>query len=144
MSLDMVDVFPTLLGLAGVDPVGGIHGEDYAERIRAVARGGEIEGEVLSFVEEPPHLCGWRVGEWKLVRRDRNGVDVLRLYDLARDPSETIDLSQVEWQRTLEMGSALDGWLEALRSGADRPADVEAGGLDPETRRQLKALGYVD
>lgn len=69
-----------------------------------------------------------------------------RLYDLRVDPDEVRDLSGEQPERRAALRKELDAWLEA--HPGPKPADAEAprsapDALDPETRRQLEALGYL-
>lgn len=141
LSLDMVDLYPTLCGLAGIDGPEEVQGVDYADAIR---RGGPVPDAPRSLLEEPPHLYGIRRGEWKLVVRVRPEGERIRLYDLAADPEERIDFASAEEETTALLAAVLAGEIDAARALAAGGAARAGGGIDPETRRQLKALGYVD
>lgn len=65
--------------------------------------------------------------------------DVVRLFDLASDPSELDDIAGKEPERTAEMGRALDAWLSTM---AGRESAERSGSR--ELLEGLKSLGYVD
>ncbi len=64
-----------------------------------------------------------------------------RLYALASDPMETHDLAARHPAKVAELRAALAGWLARTPARA-LPRDA-ATGLNPETREQLRALGYA-
>ncbi|MFH1277483.1 MAG: sulfatase-like hydrolase/transferase [Candidatus Eisenbacteria bacterium] len=141
LSVDMVDLYPTLCGLSGIDGPEAAQGTDFAVAIR----GGESAlSPSESLIEEPPHLYGIRRGKWKLVRRVRPAGDTVRLFDLAADPGERIDFAGAEGETAAVLGRVLDEGIAASRALAGGVPGRAGGGVDPETRRQLKALGYVE
>jgi arylsulfatase A-like enzyme len=144
LSVDMVDILPTLAGLAGLpDPAPG-GGKDYAEAILQVARGLEVEGTPSAFVERPPYLYALRVGRWKILSKTLRGETTLRLFDLLEDPGETRDVSAL-WPDTLVvMRRMLRQLLAHVSPQEGWGPDQEGDRLDPETRRQLRNLGYIN
>jgi len=62
------------------------------------------------------------------------------LYYLPEDPGELENLAEGQADVAARLASLLDGYLRGMGSGAPS----EHGPLDPETREQLEALGYVD
>ena len=86
-----VDVAPTVLDLAGVDPDPGARGESLAPELF----GAEVAGHPI-LIDQPrnPYYTSKRAfieGSLKLHHlRDSN---IYRLYDLDRDPHEKVDLS---------------------------------------------------
>src|SRR5690606_39061281 len=87
-----VDVLPTVLALAGLPLGHAVDGVDLSGHLLggdAVARGVAVPNAVLGDA--------YRLGRWKLVRRyDGDGAPrPAQLYDLAGDPSESVDLAAV-------------------------------------------------
>ena len=75
--------------------------------------------------------------QWKIVYVD--STETVYLYNLENDPRETQDLSSVEPDMTADLMRRLDLYLEKARDvGHQREAPA-----NPETIRQLKALGYL-
>ena len=164
----LVDLYPTLLGRAGL-PVGEVDGRDllaegardlrpvaiaeyyYPRQVLSVFGDGALEahGERLA-----PHLRRQRVahdGRWKLSRGSDGAV---ALHDLASDPGEETDLADrpggAEHRERLR--AALDAAVArhtAHRPLPPLPGDAPARGFestvtDPEVLGGLEALGYVE
>jgi arylsulfatase A len=87
------DVLPTLCELAGVKPPEGIDGVSLVPTL--LGRGEQRTHEFLYW--EFPAYGGQqavRAGDWKAVRQNlAKGVIRTELYDLAKDPSESADVS---------------------------------------------------
>lgn len=106
----VMDLFPTLTRLAGVELPNDIDGVD----IWPLMDGSQ------SDLTERPLIFKWqnqqavRLGKWKLVRNPRlhdgSGVSlpVEALYDLVADPGETTDLSQENPQLAVQLRQLLD------------------------------------
>ncbi len=144
-TVSTMDVAPTVLELAGVEPLPYFEGRSLA---------GMLRGEVLPEprVAFSDHLDDHRVarsGRWKLRLRGLN-VD---FFDLKRDPAERAELAPRQAPvafRYLRMllGQFLGAtnrsrWMEAEQGeGLQlRQADTV---IDAQTRQHLKALGYAN
>jgi hypothetical protein len=82
-----------------------------------------------------------RTRSWKFIVSEGNPAlpDGPSLFDLERDPGETVDLTG----RGLEVEARLAELLARWR-GAVRPApDARAAPLSEEDREQLRSLGYL-
>ena len=118
----LTDLVPTILAAAGIDAattVGPLDG---------VSLVGLLRGEQL-----PPRQLCWhfpnytnqgsrpasaiRDGEWKLVEQLENGG--VELFDLASDPSETMNLAAANSDRVEDLRKKLHAWRE--RIGAQMP-----------------------
>jgi choline-sulfatase len=135
-----VDLFPTLLELAGVgSDAPPVSGRSLAPALRA-----ERIAEEPSFAESllPLVHFGWsdlrtvRDGRWKYILAPRP-----ELYDLDRDPGETQNLADAEPARARAMRAGLEQRLReeqtAVRSGS------AAAAVPPDLLEKLGALGYV-
>lgn len=145
-----VDIAPTVLEL--VDPAAPIRasGRSLLPLISGEERGHReafIESDSNVWAENPrsylPGIAGkWlavRDGRYKLIRIPRPGGDLHELYDLDRDPAETVNLYAALPEVARRLGERLDGWLASAPPPPPSPPP-----LDEETRRRLRSLGYVD
>ncbi|MCP5059873.1 MAG: sulfatase-like hydrolase/transferase [bacterium] len=117
------EVYPEAWMLSRIDPAGSRSADELDTPVWAIRRDGH-----------------------KLVVR-RGGE---RLYDLDADPGEARDALAEDPERAAALRRELDAWLERFPGPRPdavapqptlTPSDSEA--LDPETRRQLEALGYM-
>lgn len=131
----LVDVAPTVLELLGLPGLPGAQGASLVPQWGAQPERRPTYGEA-SLVSENlgmAPLLAWREGELRLVRTTRD-----RLFDLARDPTETRDFAS---ERPDEL-MALSRGLEAFLSEHTVLREAEVA-VDPATAEQLEALGYV-
>jgi arylsulfatase A-like enzyme len=160
--VSLVDVFPTVLSLAGVEPAPPSHGrsllEDRPDPDRPVFfellstfyhRRGEDEG----FERRDTEWAAVRVGQEKLVvvsgtgsaeSPGQAGAPVrLELYDVGRDPREQLDLAIERPDRVAALRRLLDDFraeARALRTESSTPEPD----LSPDHLERLRALGYLD
>lgn len=153
----LMDVAPTLLDLAGVEPLAGIE----ARSLAPLLRGGSLP-YLTAFAESAPgrtqfpeqdkiYLPGIR-GKWRMVRTDRwkliqiprDDGDLYELYDLVDDPGETRNLFADFAGEAAKLQPLLKAWM-----AKDPLRDSESSGeegleeLDPSALEQLKTLGYI-
>ena len=80
------------------------------------------------------------VGDHKLLVSSKPNDPDAGLFDLSTDPEESTDLSDTQPGKVKSMLALLAEW-----SADRRPLEHQAvEDLDPETRRQMEALGYLD
>ncbi|RMF84729.1 MAG: arylsulfatase [Planctomycetota bacterium] len=128
--LHVVDVFPTLLGLARIAPDDGrpLDGVDL--------------WPFLTAETAPPHeelllnVTPWdgalRIGDWKYFERRREGKRFRRLYNLRDDPAERVDLAEQYPQRLEQMAARLAEYraqsaeliAKPMRRPEDRPVEA--------------------
>ncbi len=84
-------------------------------------------------------LASIRADGHKLVLPERGAP---RLFDLARDPSESENVAADRPERVLTLRSELQAWQRAHPLRRDEEAS-DAPPMDDETRRRLEALGYL-
>lgn len=141
----LVDVFPTILAAAGIQPPDGDRpGCALQPLIRAAAAGEPVERDpacevaVVEIAQDPDSAptVAVRTEGWKYIHFDDRPDE---LYDLENDPGEwdnRIDRDPDEANRFLRLATDV---VEARdRDPAER---LE---LDDATIRELKALGYLD
>jgi arylsulfatase A-like enzyme len=131
-QVQLIDLFPTLLGLAGVDapPTAG-------RNLMGVLQG-KSEESPAAFSEIVGFQYAVRDEGFKLIAyNDRRA----QLFDVVHDPHEHHDLAATEAARVRDMRPVLDRMLaEALRRGRDIRADKVA--VDPAVAERLRSLGY--
>ena len=114
----LLDIFPTLCSLLGVDPPEGVDGLD----LSAVWRG-EVESLRASmFTSFRDLMKAVRDDRWKLIRYPK--IDHTQLFDLEADPHETENLAQdpAQSDRIARLTSLMREWQS--RVGDDHPLSV--------------------
>ncbi len=91
------------------------------------------EGALVSCVRTP---------RWKYI--DSQGHNTLELYDIEDDPGETINLIGRVDGVAREMAERLEGYAELVRLYRERHPGPTHISVDEETRKRLRALGYVE
>jgi len=133
----LIDLSPTVLGLLGLSKPPRLDGRDLAALWR-----GEV-GPVPLYAEVSPHRTSpdgdthqvsVTLGDEKLILDLRS--ERAALYDLARDPGETRDLSGERSERAAALRALLDARSPAVQTRADALTD--------ETRTLLRRLGYAE
>ena len=132
-----IDLFPTILDLAGLPPEPGIDGVSMAPVLFDTARDpGRVAYSETYF---PRYHYGWqhlrslRDGRFKYI-----DAPTPELYDLTKDVTET---SNVQKARSLR-GEELRRILVAF-PGVEGAKAPERQTLDPDTLQRLASLGYV-
>lgn len=145
-QVSLVDVFPTVLALTGIDAKTKAHGRSLLpvmfrpgmfppgtpEADAAYAYGESMAPE-LQFGWSPLHAL--RSPRYKFIDAPRP-----ELYDLTADPGELTNIAAREPKLAAAMGQELDRLMAETSRGA--PASEEAD-LDQETLERLASLGYV-
>jgi len=138
----VVDVFPTILELAGLPLPEGIAGISLLR-----PADGERPAYSETLYEHFPRLAkpgeelaSVRIDGWKLV----SGPDREELYDLNADPREERNVAAAHPERLAQLRTA----LEALRVGRPQDARPREIDLSEEEKREhierLRSLGYVE
>lgn len=144
LSVDMVDILPTLCGLSRIQIPEECSGEDHSREILQLAEGGVSARPPTSFVERPPYLYALRIGRWKIMQRTVFGTTRHRLYDLNADPGEREDVAYTYPDTLATMRALLRDIVRRVTPSAGLAEDVDREKLDPETERMLKNLGYIN
>jgi len=143
----LVDVGPTILELAGVEPPPGLSGRSLVP----VLAGAETEPRVafselrLSPWNDHPRAA-MRDARWKLIANlppRAPGWAEIEFYDLAKDPGERENLIGLRSEALDRLAAGLEAQRRALgREGELALPDDRLA--PPDLREQLEALGYVD
>ncbi|MGD8441685.1 MAG: sulfatase [Holophagae bacterium] len=128
-----VDIAPTLLEAAGVEPPSAMEGRN------VLTAGTTPWPEQRTFAQYRDALYSIRTPRFKLIRH-RGGT--LQLFDLVADPRERRNLAAARPALTARLASELEAWRQARPRLADETSSRTE--IDPSTEEQLRALGYVD
>jgi choline-sulfatase len=136
-----IDLAPTVLELAGVDPGAGWQGQSLAAAIRSgeepTAR--PVAMEIAGEPKMPPvRQRAIRDGRHKLITSFDDARWVDALYDLEADPDERLNLAR-------RMPDVADRLRATLRSLVAEEAETVAiaGDEDEEIADRLRELGYL-
>ena len=135
-AVSLLDVAPTILEGLGVELFTSLPGVSLLGVLRGQTppTGRTLVAEVPMYGPERSALIQWPL---KLIRAPGDG-EVL-LFDLRADADELTNLAN---ERPHEV-SELARTLRELQRASAAPGDFATVDLDPETIRQLRALGYV-
>ena len=146
----LVDLYPTVLEVLGLEPPDGLDGDSLVELMRPPASGAapgvDWERRVLSAQVLWDKRCTARsilAWPYKLIHIEDNyegARDELRLYDLARDPGETDDLAPREPELAAELARLLEARFEAYASESLAIPDNVLDSMDEDV---LRDLGYL-
>jgi tetratricopeptide (TPR) repeat protein len=138
--VQLADLMPTVLDLAGVEDPGSHRGIS----LRPALEGRNLPPRELYFESLAGALnYGWlelkgvRDGQWKLI----DSVDP-ELYNLAEDPGELLNVAHLEPELVHELRTTLGEVAEPLTS-ASLASEAQDPVLDPQTEAFLNSLGYV-
>jgi arylsulfatase A-like enzyme len=128
-----IDVLPTIVALLGME------------------RPEELQGVSLlpSLYGDPPGRPAYsemrgssvRHGEWKLWEDD---FGVPRLFNLASDPAETVNLAEVEPESLATLQVLLTKWRNSLTLPPGEPVAASVSRIDSAAAARLQALGYAE
>jgi arylsulfatase A-like enzyme len=135
----LTDVLPTVLQLLGL-PLPQVDGQSLLNLI--AGKPGDSERELEAYSESLyPERLGWsplyalRQGRFKLIKAPRP-----ELYDLDRDPFETVNI----YADRPAAAAAMTARLDALARSDDQAAhDGGQSNVSREVQERLAALGYV-
>ncbi len=139
----LIDVAPTVMALAGLDPLPDAWGRSFTPLI-AEPNGAWRDADVLTELVLPGrHLFGIRTPTWKLVVNLSTGT--FDVYDLVNDPDARTALAEDAYpigrdaleKRFVETIGRLDAAREKMPRLGERPR------MDDLTERQLRTLGYL-
>jgi arylsulfatase A-like enzyme len=149
--VQLVDVFPTLLGAAGVavpDDRTGFDlrmGDPPASRVirasyaypQQVLATFPLRARRMTSIKKYKRALRVAVIEGEKLIRGSDGSE--EYYDLFHDPDEKVQLNDIPAERRWALEAAAGGFDREGRDIGERPDAV----LRPETRQALRALGYV-
>jgi arylsulfatase A-like enzyme len=107
----LVDTAPTILDLMGIAPPENYQGRSMLSPAPRMA---------MFFTDYSLGLLGLRDGRWKFIYETGSGR--VRLFDLDRDPRETVDVSARETARASRYARVVSAWSTAQKSYIARAA----------------------
>jgi choline-sulfatase len=140
-QVQLVDVAPTLLRLAGLPLPAAVQGRsllDLAARNGSEKKNGE-DWPAYAETDYPRRAFGWsaleawRTGKYLYVQAPRK-----ELYDVGRDPAEAHNIAR-------DSGAVADTLASELADFRQKTSNTSGQGatLSPQLTEQLQALGYV-
>lgn len=153
------DLYPTLLGVAGVGFIHDIDGVDLRPYLRNEPGFHRPQELMIHFPHNhrSAYFTIFRQGDWKLIYNYAS--DSYELYNLETDLSESIDLSGSESERVMRMARKMAQhlnkagalWPRFFSTGTDDPlmipylpmVDVDHDGI-PDNREDANSNGLVD
>ncbi len=138
--MGLVDVAPTMFEALGLEKPPSFEGQSQLDKITGSAPI-EQTATVSGFMDN------WRtivLGDWKLIMKGNLNP---RLYHLPSDPTEQTNVidkhPMVAWSLMQRLGQELGRTAPKASQGGAKPK-VEKTTIDPTTREQLRALGYIE
>lgn len=135
-TVGAIDLMPTLLDLAGLEPPPAIQGRSLVPLLLGRSlHDRPIFSESPYFIDKP--AVAW--GDRRLIVNVRTAAS--ELYAFRSDPLEQHDLAATEPAAAARLRRTLDGWQAAMANL--KRALPEGAQVDDETLEQLRTLGYV-
>lgn len=147
-QVQSTDIMPTILEILGIPLIENIDGKSLVPLIK-----GEKFDRKYSFAENGELLFQqnnrsffrgikgkWRMirtNEWKLIYIPHPENDIFELYNLKKDPKETINLIGKEPEIAKELKEELFKWMNSSKE--DKDID-----LTEKSKKILKNLGYIE
>lgn len=133
--VNLIDLMPTVLNLAGIPTPEGIMGNSFAGLLSGEDRGMNLPQFSETALVTPEQLSVV-YGDWKLIMR----MEKSELYMVKDDPGETNNVILENPIRYGILRSLLIGWWKEASQGARIGRELV---LDKQTNEMLKGLGYV-
>lgn len=151
--VSLVDVMPTLLDYLGAgDLCEGCRGSSLLRLLDGSTADDSSAVAVYSMrTNERQYFRPWREerGDLNIVvhKDDWKGIwnadlENLELYDLRTDYAEKNDLSGAQPELSREMIATAQDWLVACEAAGQAPQETSE--LDEDTKKKLRALGYIN
>lgn len=136
--VEVVDLMPTLLELAGEPVPPGVQGASLLPII-----GGAGQPPYVAFAESPQSVGQRFVALGGMGLTSGPGGADAELYDLEADPLESENLAAEEPDKLAVMVRHLEAWEKMVAVASLDPELRIEEDLDEETLEQLKSLGYI-
>ena len=134
-DVELLDTAPTVCQLGGITPPGEYRGRPAVDRLKD----GDDARTISETTMGDDYKLSLRADGWKYIW-DRD-EDRTELYDLRADPDEREDVAESEPDRAASMREELVEHLAVVRETNEALPEI---GMDAETERRLKDLGYLE
>ncbi len=135
-----LDIFPTLLGLLKIKGPGTVQGED----LTPLFSGDNAERSPAVISDEGYSQISVRTDGWKLIRSAEkpDAPGAYELFDLKKDPEETIDVAASEKQVVTTLGKILEGYRHKFWDAEPDPlpSSGESPGKEPPSPSDLHSV----
>lgn len=142
----VVDLFPTIFSLLELDSPTRLQGIDQAAAILNDAvpapqrpiylHRRHYDAGVVAGIPVAGEQFGMRIGDWKYIEGKQE--EIRELFDLQRDPGESINLVQAEPKIADDLARTLESWKRGQLRAASEAT------ISPENLAKMQALGYVE
>jgi arylsulfatase A-like enzyme len=142
-AVELTDLYPTLLDLAGLDGPATTDGVSLV----SLLEGGESPRPSVAFIERYTMVKAIRTPEWKAIHSYAEDGSIIRreFYDLAADPAEANDLYPQGHAQIGSLEEALYAWTDSDPIMALQPGyEGEGEAASADMLKKLRALGYVE
>jgi len=128
--VELLDLPPTILDYANIEPPASYEGES----LRSVIRG---EGKVKDYaICDGEDTYSYRDDRWKYIERPGGG----ELYDIRADPDEQTEVSGEHPDIVTELAEVIDSYRQKASATEENLERVE---MDGEVQDRLEQLGYM-
>jgi arylsulfatase A-like enzyme len=152
--VELIDIMPTLLELAGVPVPAGLQGQSLRPLLAGGAAAGTwkrrpvfAEKQPLGGKDYPSAAESYAImdGDWKLVHNVARPPEKpeFELFDFYKDPLDQKDVAAGHPDVVKRMSGVLDQWQQAAKAARLKPDSEATKGLSKEQLEQLRSLGYV-
>lgn len=156
-TVQLLDVYPTILDLLGIEPGGLVQGQSLKPLLegRTIERKAPVMASRFAHPSARPEglIAENRTGtfaiwdaRWKLLYRDRAaaaGLPEVELYDHRNDRLERRNAAAGNPEAVKRLRAELERWIAAQNELAKALGPAGKSELDPQAIERLRTLGYI-